>query len=105
MAQPDRVVITGVGVLCGVARLGRALAAALGGGRRGIAPAGDGGAGGPPFASLLPGAARAEAIAARAGLPEAVRRDALGIGLRAPLPVRAATAAALEAWHGARLHE
>jgi malonyl-ACP decarboxylase len=101
MTVPCPVVVTGMGVLCSVASEVPGFAAALRAGRTGIAATG----GPAPFAALLRDSAPAESMAGRAGLPEGLRRAAQRIACRSPLPVRAATAVALQAWEQAQLHE
>jgi malonyl-ACP decarboxylase len=97
----EPVVVSGAGVLCAVADDTAAFAAALREGRCGIRLGADGGPGRADLDDKAPERAL-EALRGRPGLP--VER-ALRVAGRSGLGVRAAVAAALEAWGDARLPE
>ncbi|HEY7144574.1 MAG TPA: beta-ketoacyl synthase N-terminal-like domain-containing protein [Streptosporangiaceae bacterium] len=101
MAEP--VYLTGLGVVCPIGRDVAAFTAALRAGQSGITarPAG------PRPGTLLAPAPELDLAAAlgELGLCPAVRRHALRVTCRSPGPVRAALAAAAQAWQQARLAE
>ncbi|WP_433498356.1 beta-ketoacyl synthase N-terminal-like domain-containing protein [Sphaerimonospora sp. CA-214678] len=98
------VAVTGAGVLCAIAADTDAFALALRAGRSGVTARADVGELEPPFAADLVGFDLAAAVTARADLPQPLRRAALRAAARAPLPIQAAVAVALEAWERAGLH-
>jgi malonyl-ACP decarboxylase len=98
-----RVVVTGLGVICAVAHNLADLAEALRRGDTGIALLQDPGE--PGYGAPIRGFALPEALARIPGLAGALRDRAARAAARAPLPVRAATVVALQAWQHARLHD
>lgn len=96
--------VTGVGVLASIGSGADEFAGALRAGRCGIARDADAAPLAPPLTADLRGFDLAAAVAARMGLPEQLRHDAVRAGARAPLPVQASVAVALEAWEAAELH-
>lgn len=100
------VVVTGTGVLCATAADSDEFVEALRTGRCGIGlrPAPADGELTPRVSADLMGFDLAATIEVRSDLPEPLRRNALRIAARAPLPIQAAVAVALEGWERARLH-
>jgi malonyl-ACP decarboxylase len=98
------VVVTGMGVVCSIARDAPAFAAALRQGCSGIT-ADPWGEPGPPFGAPVRGFHLADALAARRALPEPLLATAERAVRRAPFALQVAAAAALEAWERAGLHE
>lgn len=99
----DRVVITGLGVVCAVAHDLAGLAQAM---RRGdsaitlLAHLDE-----PGYGAPIRGFALQRALGGISGLAESLRDRAIRAAARAPLPVQAAAVVALQAWHHARLHD
>lgn len=97
-APPARVVVTGMGIVCAIGRDVREFAAALGEGRSGVrALAHDGTQAEWPGALLLDFDVDATLVS-RASLPPPLLSRARRAARNAPLPSRAAIAAAVEAW-------
>ncbi|HEX6969594.1 MAG TPA: beta-ketoacyl synthase N-terminal-like domain-containing protein [Micromonosporaceae bacterium] len=101
---PSRVAVTGAGILCAIADSLETFAAALYSGRSGIGVRSVEATGGTVLSADLTGFDFPTAVAARAALPEELRRVALRVSGRAPLAVRAAVTVALQAWEAAELH-
>jgi malonyl-ACP decarboxylase len=95
--------ITGMGIVCSLGLNVESVATALRQGKCGIR-ADPWGADGPPFAATLQGFSLADALAQRRALPHELLDAAERSVRRAPLPLQAATATALEAWEQAALH-
>jgi malonyl-ACP decarboxylase len=108
MLRPDGervgVAITGMGVVCAIGDDVASFTAALRAGRSAVRPV-RGGPGGDWLGAVLPDFSFPGAVAARRALPEPLRRVALCAGRRGDRPVKAALAAALQAWEDARLHD
>jgi len=106
MTGGHEVVVTGTGVLCATAADTDAFADALRAGRSGIGVRPGSGVDGlsPRLAADLSGFDFRTAVAARSGLSEPLRRLAVRVAGRAPLPVQAAVVVALEGWQRAGLH-
>lgn len=96
--------VTGLGVVCALGESVEPFAAGLLAGSSAITelPADSGG---PRYGAPLAGFSLADAVAARTGLPDGIRRTATRVASRSPRPVQVALAAALEAWESACLHE
>ncbi len=103
---PVRVTATGLGVVCAIGEDAASFAASLRQGRCGVRawPEEDTGEAG-RAAALLPDFDFARAVDRCAELPESLRRHAKRTVHRAPTPLLAAVAVALQAWQDARLHE
>jgi malonyl-ACP decarboxylase len=95
--------VTGMGIVCSVGHDVESVATALRLGACGIR-ADPWGPDGPPFAATLQGFSLADALSGRRGLPAELLEAAERSVRRAPLPLQAATATALEAWEHAGLH-
>jgi malonyl-ACP decarboxylase len=109
MTRDRDVLVTGVGVLCATAADTDAFARALRAGESGVGlrpPAADGEHAKlrPRLSADLSGFDFRATVASRLELPEPVRRTAVRVAGRAPLPVQAAVAVALEGWERAGLH-
>ncbi|MFB7664923.1 beta-ketoacyl synthase N-terminal-like domain-containing protein [Kitasatospora sp. NPDC056138] len=94
--------ITGLGIVCSVAQDVDGFADALAAGADGLRPTGT--ADGPALTAPVDGFSLERAVAAR-HLPAHVLGTAVRAAGRSPWPLRAAAAAALEAWEAASLHE
>ncbi|NUR57583.1 MAG: polyketide beta-ketoacyl:ACP synthase [Catenulispora sp.] len=99
-ARAAPAVITGIGVLCPIAPDPARFTEALRAGRTAIAPTG---VDVPAYTAPLPEFVLADALADVGGLPTGLAERALRVAGRSPLPVRAATVAALQAWQHAEL--
>ncbi len=105
--RPADVVVTGTGVVCAIGTDTASFGAALRNGRSGISamPPGNGADTERQVGAFLPDLDLAARLTADAALPAAVTRAAVRAVGRSPAGLRAAAAAAIEAWCGARLHE
>jgi len=92
------VVVTGLGVVCAAGCGPAAFAAGLRSGRSAVTDDGSG-----ALAAAVSGFSLPGALSALPGLPAAMRDRAVRAAGRAPLPLQAALAAALQAWDSARL--
>ncbi|MGW4463816.1 beta-ketoacyl synthase N-terminal-like domain-containing protein [Micromonospora sp. NPDC004704] len=90
------VAVTGTGIVCAIGADVPAFTAALRSGRSGVTATPEG------LAAPITGWSFPDAVS---GLPEPLRRRAMRAAARAPMPIRAAVAAALQAWTAARLPE
>lgn len=99
-----RTAVTGFGVVSALGTGVEPFAAGLLAGRSAVTELRSHDAG-PSYGAPLAGFSLAEAVAARTGLPEGMRRAATRVAGRSPRPVQAALTAALEAWESARLHD
>ncbi|WP_422747542.1 beta-ketoacyl synthase N-terminal-like domain-containing protein [Micromonospora sp. WMMD1219] len=88
------VAVTGTGIVCAIGADVPSFTTALRAGRSGVVGTADG------LAAPITGWSFEDAVA---GAPEPLRRRAVRAAARAPRPVRAAVAAALQAWTGAGL--
>lgn len=95
--RPDAVVATGAGVVCAIGSDVRSFAGALKEGRSGIAARGETPSGAPRISAELCDFDFAAVLAARDALPKEWLARARRVAMRAPFPVQAAVAAALEA--------
>jgi malonyl-ACP decarboxylase len=101
----DRVVVTGLGVICSIGADPVTFTAALREGRCGIDRV-DGGPGvGWQLAAPIRDFVFADAVAKRTGLSDALLQHAQQVAGRAPFGVQVATVSALQAWEGAALAE
>ncbi len=107
MSTPPGVVVTGTGVLCSIAADTTTFSHALRDGVSGVgADPGDGPDRvlRPRLSARIAGFDLRSAVSRRVETPGAVRRAAVRVAGRAPLPVQVAVAVALEAWESAALH-
>jgi malonyl-ACP decarboxylase len=100
---PARVAVTGMGIVSAAGTGIAAFAAALREGRCAARPFGGQGRLAAIPAATLAGFDLDEALASSGDIPAALVQRARRAARRAPLPVRAAVAAAVQAWHGAGL--
>lgn len=106
-SRAERVLVTGMGVICSIGDDVGSFTAALRRGDCGIGPANPAGgepAGAPQPGAYLRGFDFSRAVAGRAALPDELHRRAHRVARRSPLGVQAAVAAALQAWEEAGLH-